>query len=109
MVLQPEDQRVRPIEEVIRKFTPWGACLAVRQLEQGRTKGGLIIPDNTKENPETVIAEVLAVGPDVKRVKIGDTVLIHGATPVRKVRWNTYGASDQDFIVIEEEKILGTV
>jgi chaperonin GroES len=65
------------------KFRPLHDRVVIRRVEQeGKTKGGIIIPDNAKEKPQE--GEVIAVGPgahDEKgklvpiEVKAGDRVL----------------------------------
>jgi co-chaperonin GroES (HSP10) len=49
--------------------------IVIRRLDYGEmSEGGLLhIPETARE--ERRLAEVLAIGPDVKDVKVGDTVL----------------------------------
>ena len=64
-------------------FRPLGDRVAVRRVEEeAKTKGGIIIPDTAKENPQE--GEVLSVGPGGRDdngqrvamdVKVGDRIL----------------------------------
>lgn len=96
------------IRELVKKFVPWDGHLAVRPILEGRTASGLIIPETARENAQVFICHVFAVGPGVKRTRVGDTVLVAGRANVRKVKWNTL-SEEQDFILIEERGILGTL
>lgn len=73
------------------------------ELEQAKTKtaSGLYLPENAKEKPKT--ATVLAVGPDVKQVKVGNKILFkeYSTTEVK--------LDGKDYLLIKEEDILATV
>ena len=47
--------------------------VAVREEAKTQTASGIYLPDNAKEKP--VVAEVKAVGGDVKNVKVGDRIV----------------------------------
>ena len=79
------------------------ANYVVSQAEaaQSKTASGLYLPDNAQEKPK--IAKVLAVGKDVKQIKIGDKIL-----------YKTYSTTDvkvgnEEYILVKEEDILATV
>jgi chaperonin GroES len=79
------------------------ADYVVSQAEaaQSKTASGLYLPDNAQEKPK--IAKVLAVGKDVKQIKIGDKIL-----------YKTYSTTDvkvgnEEYILVKEEDILATV
>ncbi len=56
------------------KITPLGYRVVAKQVEKtSKTKSGFYLPEEAKEAPE--IAEVIAVGPKVKDIKVGDKVL----------------------------------
>jgi chaperonin GroES len=56
------------------KLTPLGHRVVAKQVEkQTMTKSGFFLPEDAKEKPE--MAEVVAVGPEVKDVKVGDMVI----------------------------------
>jgi chaperonin GroES len=79
------------------------ADYVVSQAEaaQAKTASGLYLPDNAQEKPK--IAKVLAVGKDVKQIKVGDKIL-----------YKTYSTTDvkvgsEEYILVKEEDILATV
>ena len=79
------------------------ADYVVVQQEEAETKtaSGIYLPTGAQEKPK--VAKVLAVGKDVKEVKVGDRVVYGGYS-------NTEIKQDgQDYIVIKEENIYATV
>jgi chaperonin GroES len=75
--------------------------VAVRVEAAEKTASGLYLPDNAKEKP--VVAEVKAVGPDVKSVKVGD-----------KIVYKEYSTTELkldgvEYLIVKEEDILATV
>ena len=75
--------------------------VAVRIEAAEKTASGLYLPDNAKEKP--VVAEVKAVGPDVKHLKVGD-----------KIVYKEYSTTELkldgiEYLVVKEEDILATV
>jgi len=75
--------------------------VAVREQSASRTTSGLYLPENAKEKP--VVANVVAIGPDVKTLKIGDKIVYKDyATTELKV-------NDVDYLIIKEEDVLATV
>lgn len=50
---------------------PFGTRIAIKPIEA--TTDGFVMPDQLKERPQRGL--VVATGPDVKSVKVGDTVL----------------------------------
>jgi len=75
--------------------------VAVREAAQEKTASGLYLPDNAKEKP--ALATVVAVGPEVKAVKVGDKIIYKEYT-------NTdikVGATD--YLIVKEEDVLATV
>lgn len=72
------------------KLTPLGHRVVAKQVEKtGKTKSGFYLPEDAKEAPE--MAEVLAVGPKVKDVKVGDMII-----------YKTYGSA----IKVNGEELL---
>lgn len=56
------------------KLTPVGHRVIAKQIEAAaKTASGIYLPENAKDKPE--VAEVVAVGPDVKDIKPGDKVV----------------------------------
>jgi len=93
------------------KIRPLNDRLLVKRLEEeGKTAGGIIIPDSAKEKPAE--GQVVAVGPGkvndqgervALQVKEGDRVLFskYGGTDV-----NLDGG---DFLIMREDDILGII
>jgi len=93
------------------KIKPLHDRVLIRRVEEeGRSKGGIIIPDTAKEKPMT--AEVVAVGPGERikggerrpmSVKAGDKVLIgkYSGTEVR--------VDGEDMLLVREDEIFAIV
>lgn len=79
------------------------ADYVVVQQEEAETKtaSGIYLPTQAQEKPK--VAKVLAVGKEVKEVKVGDRVVYGGYS-------NTEVKHDgKDYILIKEENIYATV
>ena len=79
------------------------ADYVVAQAEEAETKtaSGLYLPEKAAEKPK--VAKVLAVGKEVKQVKVGDRIL-----------YKSYSTTDvkigtEEYILVKEEDILATV
>jgi len=75
----------------------------VAQAEEAQTKtaSGLYLPENAAEKPKS--AKVLAVGKDVKDVKVGDRV-IYGGYSTTEVK-----LAGVEYLIIKEENIYASV
>lgn len=67
--------------------------------EAEKTASGIIIPEAAKEKPQR--ANVVAIGGEVKEVKVGDTILFE------KYSGSKLKADDKECLIIKEEDILG--
>ena len=93
------------------KFRPLQDRVLVRRIEQeGKTAGGIIIPDTAKEKPQE--GEVIAVGSGVRGedgkihpldVKAGDRILF-GKWSGSEVK-----VDGEDLIIMKESDILGII
>ena len=75
--------------------------VAVREEIANKTASGIYLPDNAKEKP--VVAKIVAIGPDVKSLKIDD-----------KIVYKEYSTTDLkidkvEYLIIKEEDVLATV
>ena len=75
--------------------------VAVREKAQEKTASGLYLPDSSKEKP--VMATVVAVGPKVEQVAIGD-----------KIVYKEYSTTDlkineTEYLILKEDDVLATV
>jgi chaperonin GroES len=75
--------------------------VTVAEEAKNKTSSGIFLPDNAAEKPKT--AKVVAVGSDVKNVKVGDRVV-----------YKTYSTTEvkvdgDEYILVKEEDILAIV
>lgn len=85
-------------------FTPLGdrVLLKVQEVET-QTASGIYIPDNaSKEKPTQ--AEVIAIGPDVEHVSVGDKVVY-----TKFARSASVTLDEQEYLVMEVAEILGVL
>lgn len=75
--------------------------VAEAEEASNKTVSGLYLPDNAQEKPKT--AKVLAVGKEVKHVKIGDRIIYksYSTTEVK--------VGSDEYILVKEEDVLATV
>jgi chaperonin GroES len=62
---------------------------------------GILLPDQAKE--KTTVAKVLAVGKDVKEVKVGDKIVHSEYGP------NRFKDGSQELLIVKEEDVLAVV
>lgn len=75
--------------------------VCVADKPETKTASGLYLPENSQEKPRT--AEVIAVGKDVKEIKVKDRVIYKSYS-------TTEVTIDKDsFILVKEEDVLATV
>jgi len=83
-------------------INPLADRVVLQQLEsEETTASGIILPDSAKEKPEQ--GKVIAVGPDVKEVKVKDIVLYKSYGP------DSVKVGDEEYLIAKEEDILATV
>ena len=75
--------------------------VAVREEAKTQTASGLYIPESAKETPATVV--VVATGPDVKHIKVGDRIVYKDYTPTNLKIDGT------EYLIINEEDVLATL
>lgn len=81
---------------------PLGARVLVERAKvEEKTDSGIIIPDSAQEKQNK--GKVVAVGNDVKDVKVGDTVL-YG-----KFNGTEINEGDEAFLILQEEDLLAIV
>ena len=85
-------------------FKPLGDRVLVKVQEpETKTASGIIIPDNaSKEKPTQ--AEVMAIGPDVEHVAVGDTVMY-----AKFARTSPVTLDEIEYLVMEISEILGVM
>ena len=75
--------------------------VAVREEAKTQTASGIYLPDNAKEKP--VVAEVKAVGADVKDVKVGDKIIY------KEYSTTELKIDSVEYLIVKEEDILATI
>ena len=81
---------------------PLADYVVVQQEEAAsKTASGLYLPEQAQEKPKT--AKVVAVGKEVKEVKVGDRVVYGGYSNIE------VKDGGQTYIVIKEENVYATV
>ena len=75
--------------------------VAVREEAKTQTASGIYLPDSSKEKP--VVAEVKAVGEDVKHVKPGDKIIY------KEYSTTELKIDNVEYLIVKEEDILATV
>ncbi len=85
--------KIQPMEDYV-----------VVQAEEAKTTttSGLYIPDSAQEKPKT--AKVVAVGSDVKGVKVGDKIIYKNEYEATTVK---FGADE--YTVVYKKNIIATV
>lgn len=66
------------------------------------TSSGLYIPDSAQEKPKT--AKVVAVGSDVKNIKVGDNVIYQNEYEATKVT-----IAKDEYAIVYKKNIIATV
>ncbi len=75
--------------------------VALREVAQTKTASGIYLPDSSTEKP--VIAKVVAIGPDVASLKVGDRIVYKEyATTLLKV-------DATEYLIVKEEDVLATL
>lgn len=68
---------------------------------QSASPAGILLPDQAKE--KTQVAEVMAVGKDVKEVKVGDKIVHSEYGP------NRFKQGQDELLIVKEEDVLAVV
>ncbi len=75
--------------------------VAVREEAQTKTASGIFLPDNAKEKP--VLAQVVAVGPKVADLKVGDKIVY------KEYSTTELKVDGVQYLIVKEEDVLATV
>jgi chaperonin GroES len=75
--------------------------VAVGEEAETKTASGLYLPEKAAEKPK--VAKVVAVGKEVKQLKVGDRILYksYSTTEVK--------VESEEYILVKEEDVLATV
>jgi chaperonin GroES len=104
-------RKIRKYEGNAMKFRPLHDRVVIRRVEEeGRTTGGIIIPDTAKEKP--MEGEIIAVGPGARDeagllipldVKKGDRILF-GKWSGTEIKLD-----GEDLLIMKESDVMGVV
>ncbi|MFZ2125496.1 MAG: co-chaperone GroES [Candidatus Saccharimonadales bacterium] len=75
--------------------------VATRIEASNKTASGLYLPNNAKEKP--VVALVVAVGSDVKGLKLGDKIVY------KEYSTTELKVNDTEYLIVKEEDVLATI
>jgi chaperonin GroES len=75
--------------------------VAVREVAAPQTASGIYLPDNAKEKP--VLADVKAIGPDVKGIAVGDKIIY------KEYSTTELKIDGTEYLIVKEEDVLATV
>ena len=75
--------------------------VAVREEAKTQTASGIYLPNDAKERP--VVAEVKAIGPDVKSLKVGNKIVY------KEYSTTELKINGTEYLIIKEEDVLATV
>ena len=75
--------------------------VAVREEAKTQTASGIYLPDSSKEKP--VVAEVKAVGGEVKHVKVGDKIIY------KEYSTTELKIDGTEYLIVKEEDVLATI
>ena len=93
------------------KFRPLHDRVVVKRVEEeGKTKGGIIIPDTAKEKP--MEGEIIAVGPGARNDK-GELVALD-VKPGDRVLFGKWSGTEikldgDDLLIMKESDIMGII
>ncbi|HSX01910.1 MAG TPA: co-chaperone GroES [Candidatus Saccharimonadia bacterium] len=81
---------------------PLADRIVARQVEAAsKTASGILLPDSAKEKPQ--LAEVTAVGKEVKEVKVGDKVLY------KQFKADEVKVGTDTLLLMNEEDVMAVV
>jgi chaperonin GroES len=84
------------------QLQPLAERIVAKPVEaETKTAAGILLPEQAKE--KTQVAQVLAVGKDVKEVKVGDRILHAEYGP------DHFKHEKDDYIILKEKDVLGVL
>jgi co-chaperonin GroES (HSP10) len=83
-------------------FQPYGQWILLPNPAKKITDSGIILDDKTAGAITTNILDVVALGPECKFCKVGDTIMVDPTVEARVLHLD-----DGEFIIVPEYNILG--
>jgi chaperonin GroES len=75
--------------------------LAQQEEAETKTASGIFLPSQSQEKPK--IAKILAIGSDIKKVKVGNRIIY------KPYSTNEIKVGKDEYILVKEEDIIATV
>ena len=77
--------------------------LVTRKKVEQKTAGGIIMPESAVEEEKETTGEIVAAGPTVEGMKVGDVVLFgeHAGTDVKM--------DGKDYLLLPDEEVLAII
>ena len=75
--------------------------LAQQEEAETKTASGIFLPNQSQEKPK--IAKVLAIGEDVKKVKVGTRIIY------KPYSTNDVKVGSEEYLLVKEEDVIATV
>lgn len=88
---------------MVTEVFPFGKRILAAEVKKERKSEAGIILEGTKSMNETAAAKVIAAGPDVKNVKVGDTVYLDWA----KTKLVVIEGAQR--VILDEEDVLAII
>ena len=83
-------------------LTPLADRIVAKPVEaETKTASGILLPEQAKE--KTQLAQVVAVGKDVKEVKVGDKIVHSEYGP------NHFKQGSDEYLIVKEEDVLAVL
>jgi co-chaperonin GroES (HSP10) len=83
-------------------FKPYGQWILLPNPTQLETDSGIILDEKTARSQTTNILKVVALGPECKFCKVGETVMVDPTVEARVLHLD-----EGEFILVAEYQILG--
>jgi len=85
-------------------FQPYGQWILLPNPAKKVTDSGIILDDKTAGAITTNILKVIAIGPECKFCKVGDTVMVDPTVEARVLHLD-----EGEFIIVPEYNLLGKI
>lgn len=85
------------------KLQPLADRIVAKAIEtEAKSAAGILLPESAKEKPQ--LAEVIAVGKDVKEVKVGDQIVHSDNYDIKRIKLD-----GKETLLLKEEDVLAVV
>ena len=88
-------------------FKPTRDWILIPDPRKTETDSGIFLPESVQDKLQTNILEVLAVGPEAKWTKVGDTVMIDPSGKGHIIALPDDDGENTSYVMVPEFMILG--